>query len=294
MNFKSFSTFFSFSKSHRSGLVVLLILIVVLQSIYFFVDFGLPVKANPEKEKWLAIQTEIDSLKELAKFEGTRLYPFNPNYISDYKGYKLGMSVEAIDRLLAYRKQNKFVNSAEEFQKVTKVSDSLISRIAPYFKFPDWVNEKRKSSSILSYRNPVFTTSEKLVELDINTASLEDLVKVYGIGEVIAQRILSYRESLGSFVAMEQLDEVWGLSPEVLVNLNKRFKVKSLFGIKKVNINNASIKELTQFPYFKYTLAKQIVIYRSMNGAIIETADLTKIKGMPNDKIKIIALYLDF
>jgi len=294
MNYKFFSAYFSFSKSHRTGLVVLLILIVVLQSIYFFVDFSLPVKVNPEKEKWLAIQTEIDSLKELAKFEGTRLYPFNPNYISDYKGYKLGMSVEAIDRLLAYRKQNKFVNSAEEFQKVTKVSDSLISRIAPYFKFPDWVNEKRKSSSISSYRNPVFTTSEKLVVLDINSASLEDLVKVYGIGEVIAQRILSYRESLGSFVVMEQLNEVWGLSPEVLVNLNKRFKVKSLFGIKKVNINNATIKELAQFPYFKYTLAKQIVIYRSMNGAIIETADLTKIKGMPNDKIKIIALYLDF
>jgi competence ComEA-like helix-hairpin-helix protein len=273
---------------------VLLILIVVLQSIYFFVDFSLPVKVNPEKEKWLAIQTEIDSLKELAKFEGTRLYPFNPNYISDYKGYKLGMTAEEIDRLLAYRKQNKFVNSAEEFQKVTKVSDSLISRIAPYFKFPDWVNEKRKSNSISIYKTPVFATSEKLVVLDINTASLEDLVKVYGIGEVIAQRILSYREILGSFVAMEQLDEVWGLSPEVLVNLNKRFKVKSLLGMKKVNINNATIKELAQFPYFKYALAKQIVIYRSMNGPIVETADLTKIKGMPNDKIKIIALYLDF
>jgi competence ComEA-like helix-hairpin-helix protein len=294
MNYKFFSAYFSFSKSHRTGLVVLLILIVGLQTIYFFVDFSSPVKTNPEKEKWLAIQTEIDSLKELAKFESTRLYPFNPNYISDYKGYKLGMSVHEIDRLLAYRKQNKFVNSAEEFQKVTKVSDSLISRIAPYFKFPDWVNEKRKSSSISSYRNPVFTTSEKLVVLDINTASLEDLVKVYGIGEVIAQRILSYRESLGSFVAMEQLNEVWGLSPEVLVNLNKRFKVKSQFGIKKVNINNVSIKELAQFPYFKYALAKQIVIYRSMNGPIIETEDLTKIKGMPNDKIKIIALYLDF
>ena len=294
MNYKSFSAYFSFSKSHRTGLVVLLILIIVLQSIYFFVDFSLPVKVNPEKEKWLAIQTEIDSLKELAKFEGTRLYPFNPNYISDYKGYKLGMTVEEIDRLIAFRKENKFVNSAQEFQKVTKVSDSLLSKIAPYFKFPDWVNENRKSNSISIYRPPVFATSEKLVVLDINTASLEDLVKVYGIGEVIAQRILSYREILGSFVAMEQLDEVWGLSPEVLVNLNKRFKVKSLVGIKKVNINNASIKELAQFPYFKYALAKQIVIYRSMNGSIIETADLTKIKGMPNDKIKIIALYLDF
>ena len=190
--------------------------------------------------------------------------------------------------------ENKFVNSAQEFQKVTKVSDSLLSKIAPYFKFPDWVNENRKSNSISIYRDPVFAKSEKLVVLDINTASLEDLVKVYGIGEVIAQRILSYREILGSFVAMEQLDEVWGLSPEVLVNLNKRFKVKSLLGMKKVNINNATIKELAQFPYFKYALAKQIVIYRSMNGPIVETADLTKIKGMPNDKIKIIALYLDF
>lgn len=294
MNFKWFSSYFSFFKSQRSGLLVLLVLIVVLQTIYFFVDFSLPIKNNPKKDTWLGVQSEIDSLKEQVRFSGSRLYPFNPNYISDFKGYKLGMSVQEIDRLLAYRKQNKFVNSAEEFQKVTKVSDSLISRIAPYFKFPDWVNEKRKSSSISSYRNPVFTTSEKLVVLDINSASLEDLVKVYGIGEVIAQRILSYRESLGSFVVMEQLNEVWGLSPEVLVNLNKRFKVKSQLGIKKVNINNASIKELAQFPYFKYALAKQIVIYRSMNGSIVETTDLTKIKGMPNDKIKIIALYLDF
>jgi hypothetical protein len=31
-----------------------------------------------------------------------------------------------------------------------------------------------------------------------------------------------------------------------------------------------------------------------MNGDIKEIADLTKIKGMPNDKIKIIALYLEF
>ena len=294
MNYKFFSAYFSFSKSHRTGLLVLLILIVVLQTIYFFVDFGSPIKTNSEKDTWLSVQSEIDSLKELAKYEGTRLYPFNPNYISDYKGYKLGMSVQEIDRLLAYRKQNKFVNSADEFQKVTGISDSLLKTMVSYFKFPDWVNEKRKSNSISIYKTPVFATSEKLIVLDINTASLDDFIKVYGIGEVIAQRILSYRETLGSFVAMEQLNEVWGLSPEVLVNLNKRFKVKSLLGIKKVNINNATIKELSQFPYFKYALAKQIVIYRSMNGPIVETTDLTKIKGMPNDKIKIIALYLDF
>ena len=294
MNFTKFSTYFNFSKLQRFGLLVLLVLIVVLQTIYFFVDFGLPIKENLEKEKWIAIQTEIDSLKETTFIKGSKLYPFNPNFISDYKGYKLGMTVNEIDRLLSFRKQNKFVNSAEEFQKVTQISDSLLGVIAPYFKFPDWVNKKTKWKTFSNSNYPAFVKKEKIVVVDINNATLEELIKVYGIGEVIAQRILSYKESFGGFVAMEQLNEIWGLSPEVLVNLNKRFKVGSFSGIKKVDINNASIKELAQFPYFKYTLAKQIVIYRSMNGTINSIDDLIKIKNFPVDKAKIIGLYLDF
>ena len=294
MNFKRFSTYFYFSKSQRSGLLALLVLIVVLQTIYFFVDFSLPIKENPEKEKWLAVQTEIDSLKSTMSIKGSKLYPFNPNFISDYKGYKLGMSVQEIDRLLTFRKQNKFVNSAAEFQKVTQISDSLLGVIAPYFKFPDWVKQKTKWKTFPNSNYPTFAKKEKMIVIDINIATSEELVKVYGVGEVIAQRILSYKESLGGFVAMEQLNEVWGLSPEVLANLNKRFKVGPFSGIKKVDINNASIKELAQFPYFKYTLAKQIVIYRSMNGTINSIDDLIKIKNFPVDKAKIIGLYLDF
>ncbi len=294
MNFKRFSTYFYFSKSQRSGLLALLVLIVVLQTIYFFVDFSLPIKENPEKEKWLAVQTEIDSLKSTMSIKGSKLYPFNPNFISDYKGYKLGMSVQEIDRLLTFRKQNKFVNSAAEFQKVTQISDSLLGVIAPYFKFPDWVKQKTKWKTFPNSNYPTFAKKEKMIVIDINIATSEELVKVYGVGEVIAQRILSYKESLGGFVAMEQLNEVWGLSPEVLANLNKQFKVKSMTGIKKVDVNNASIKELAQFPYFKYTVAKQIVIYRSMNGTINSVDDLIKIKNFPVDKAKIIGLYLDF
>ncbi len=294
MNFKTFSTYFNFSKSQRSGLLVLFVLIVVLQIIYFCVDFSLPIRETPEKEKWLAVQTEIDSLKETTFIKRSKLYPFNPNFISDYKGYKLGMSIQEIDRLLAFRKLNKYVNSAEEFQKVTQVSDSLLGVIAPYFKFPDWVKQKTKWKTFSNSNYFSFVKKEKITVIDINIATLEDLVKVYGVGEVIAQRILNYKESLGGFVAMEQLNEVWGLSPEVLANLNKKFKVISLSGIKKVDINNASIKELAQFPYFKYTLAKQIVIYRSMNGTINSIDDLIKIKNFPIDKANIIGLYLDF
>ena len=52
------------------------------------------------------------------------------------------MTTKEIDRLHAYRKLNKFVNSIKEFQKITKVSDTLLSKMSPYFKFPDWVNKR--------------------------------------------------------------------------------------------------------------------------------------------------------
>lgn len=291
MNFKSF---FNFTRIQRTGLFVLMTFIILLQIAIYYFDFSLTASTSSEKDKWLAIQEEIDSLKLDAAKSTSQMYPFNPNFISDYKGYKLGMTVVEIDRLLAFRKQHRFVNSAYEFQKVTGVSDSLLKTMAPYFKFPDWVNKKRQTTPKLTGNDFVFPKKGKISIQDINTATSADLEKIYGIGEVTAQRILSYKERFGAFVSMEQLNEVWGLTPEVVISLQRQFEIKTQTGIKKIDINNASIKELAQFPYFKYPLAKQIVIYRSMNEAIDKTTDLTKIKGMPNDKIKIIALYLEF
>ena len=284
-------SFLHFSKSQQIGIILLFLIILVAQSIYFFKDFNSEYKVDKEQAAWLANQSIIDSVKlQQANYKPT-IYPFNPNFIKDFKGYKLGMSVEEIDRLLAFRKQNKFVNSASEFQAVTKVSDSLLKAISPYFKFPDWVQNKKNNYQPFEKKND--SKAEKVIVLDINEASKEELMKVYGIGDKISDRILTEKEKYGAFVSMEQMNDIWGLSPEVIENLNKHFKVKSAPKIKRININNASVKELSQFPFFKYALAKDIVIYRSMNGDI-KTEDLSKIKGFPIDKIKIIALYLEF
>ena len=284
-------SFLHYSKSQQIGIILLFLIILVAQSIYFFKDFNSVYKVDKEQAAWLANQRIIDSVQlQQANYKPT-IYPFNPNFITDFKGYKLGMSVEEIDRLLAFRKQNKFVNSASEFQAVTKVSDSLLKAISPYFKFPDWV--KNKKNNYQPFENKNYSKAEKVIVLDINQATKEDLMKVYGIGEKISDRILAEKEKYGGFVSMEQMQFVWGLSPEVIENLNKYFEVKSAPKIKRININNASVKELSQFPFFKYALAKDIVIYRSMNGDI-KTEDLSKIKGFPIDKIKIIALYLEF
>lgn len=284
-------SFFIFSKSHRSGIVLLLLLMVLVQLCYYFISNQKP--STSEDTSWLLTQNEIDSLKQNRATKKNTIYPFNPNFITDYKGYKLGMSVQEIDRLHQYRAQNKYVNSAAEFQKVTKVSSDLLQKISPYFKFPDWVTNK----SATSYKKfQTYPTKEKvaIIQKDINAATKEDLIAVYGIGEKTAEKILIEKEKLGAFVSMEQFQFIWGISPEAIEDLQKRFFVKNTSTITKIAINELSIKELAKFPYFNYTLAKEIVIYRSMNNGIKEIADLTKIKGMPNEKIKIIALYLDF
>lgn len=294
MTSNTFKSYFKYTSSQRNGIFFLLFLIIVFQLVYFFVDFKwLQItENNKEKQQWLSLQSQIDEAKQEKQDDTPKIYPFNPNFITDFKGYKLGMSTQEIDRLLEFRKTNKYVNSAQEFQAVTKVSDSLLNSISPYFKFPDWVTNKKEFKSF-SKQN--FDKKEKTVVLDINQATKEDLKKVYGIGDGLSDRILKEKEKLGGFVTMNQMNDVWGLSPEVIVKLNEQFKITTLPNIKKININSASIKELMLFPYFsKYQLAKSIVTYRSMNGEIKSTEDLIKIKDFPVEKANTIVLYLEF
>ncbi|WP_313804408.1 helix-hairpin-helix domain-containing protein [Flavobacterium sp.] len=286
-----------FTREQRAGIVALLVLMVLIQLGYYaYCSYALNAeeKLSENELDWLSQQRVIDSLKLAKSSESGKVYPFNPNFISDYKGYVLGMSLKEIDRLHKFRAENKFANSAEEFQNVTKVSDEWLKKYAPYFKFPDWV--KNRKASFVNYDKGKFQSAkkEKIVVLDINKATQEDLMKVYGIGPALSERILKEREKFGAFLSMNQLKEVWGLSPEVVEKLQMHFKIISVPEVKKIAINEASIKEMQQFPYFRYALAREIVTYRSMQGAIKTKEDLQKIKNFPVDKVDIIALYLEF
>ena len=291
---KNIKSLFMFTSDQRKGIFALMLLIVVLQLAYFFVDFSVVSKDDEQKQKWLSLQSEVDSLKNTSENKSEKIFLFNPNFITDYKGYKLGMSVAEIDRLLEFRKTNQFVNSEDEFQKVTKISDSLLNVISPLFKFPDWVSNRKEKKEYEKFPSKAFAKKEKIILIDINQATKEDLIKIYGIGEAISLRILKQKEVLGGFVSMDQMSDVWGLSPEVIENLNSHFKISSLPEFKKIDVNNASLKELSQFYYFRYALAKEIITHRSMNGNFKNVEDLIKIKGFPVEKAKTIALYLDF
>ena len=291
---KAFKSYFLFSREHRSGIFLLFILVIVLQIVYFVLKsnhFFYQSNLLQDKE-WLLVQNKIDSIKKNKTETSYQPKAFNPNFITDYKGYLLGMTVAEIDRLHQYRALNKYVNSANEFQKVTRISDTLLAKMAPLFKFPNWVNTKKtfQPNEHFSAKNKV----EKITPIDLNLATKEDLMQVYGIGDKISDIILKEKEKFGTFAVIEQLQFIWGVSPEVFDDCKKRFFVASNVSVKKININTASTKELAKFPYFNYAFAKEIITYRSMNGVFRSVEDLAKINNCPLEKLKIIALYLEF
>ena len=289
---KIFKPHFWYNKSQRNGVFLLVFLILILQ-VFIFVDFfSSDEVVELDNQELFAFQKEIDSLKKLeVKGRKPKIYPFNPNYITDYKGEQLGMSLEEIDRLLDYRKLNKFVNSKKEFQQITKVSDSLLGEISPYFKFPDWVlkkdnqdfNPKKKKTK---YVKKVTSTS------DINKATAEDFRTISGIGIAFSERIIKYRNKLQGFSLNSQLGEVWGLEKEVVDRVLAQFKITQKPIIKKININTVSFKELLKNPYIDYDLCIKIFNYRDEVAELQDISELKKIKNFPLDKYNRIVLYL--
>lgn len=282
---------FMFSKKQRSGIFLLLLLIVALQCLYFFVDFSSKEVVVDENEL-IKYQNELDSLRKVEIENSTpKLSPFNPNYITDYKGHTLGMTNEEIDRLLTFRKDNKWVNSAQEFQNVTKISDSLLAVISPYFQFPEWVTAPKQNIEMKFQKNSSLKTFAQ--KQDLNTATAQQLQMINGIGEVLSDRIVNYRNKfIGGFISDIQLQDIYGLSPEVIKRITNDFTVKTPREIKKININIATIDQLVTVQYIDYEIAHYIIEERTLRESFKTLDELMKVKNFPVNKIEIIKLYL--
>ncbi len=63
---------------------------------------------------------------------------------------------------------------------------------------------------------PTFLDEHKI---DLNTATLEALTGLPGIGEALAGRIIAYRETHGRFETLDGLIDVHGIGPHLLETL---------------------------------------------------------------------------
>lgn len=111
----------------------------------------------------------------------------------------------------------------------------------------------------------------KLIE--INSADSLDLDELPGIGPAFARRIIRYREMLGGFAYPAQLKEVYGMDSARLSGFIKLVRIDTS-GIRKLDVNKATFKELLAHPYLEYEQVKAIARFRDKKGRLESPGEL--------------------
>ncbi|MGB5981211.1 MAG: helix-hairpin-helix domain-containing protein [Nonlabens sp.] len=276
---------FAFDKRQQRGILVLVILILAV----FFARLYLNGSRETHEINYSvneAYQARVDSIKKAAASRRDTIYPFNPNYITDYRGYKLGMTLEELDRLSRFRESGNFINSKEDFKKITGVSDQWLDSISPYFKFPAWVTAKKKTySQYNKYSN------KPSKPRDLNTASASQLKEVYGIGPALSKRIIDERERLKGFVDMIQVRSIYGLTDSTVARIKEKFYINES-SIEKFALNKATQDELLSIPYFNDYLVDELIKQRTLRDGFSSWEEVMKTSRFPEEKLPLIQLYL--
>ena len=164
-----------------------------------------------------------------------------------------------------------------------------MASVSPYLKFPEWVSNQMEGKDESSSRNKPSLKKK----LDLNTASPQELKMVNGVGDVLAERIIKYRNSLnGGFASFVELENVYGLQPEVITRISDNFRIQKPRYIQKVNLNFADREELVGIPHIDYEVAHNIIEYRTLHEGFHSLEELKSVKGFPINKFKQIELYL--
>lgn len=267
---------FILSKPQRGAVVILLVLLIAVQLYRLLVNS--PELSPVDLSQAQSYQTQLDSLRTKENAQTPIVYQYNPNYLTDYRAYTLGLPTEAFDKLLRYRQTNSYVNTPKQFQEVTKLSDSLMEKLLPQLKFSKPLYKSKTKNRII-------------LKKDINKASASDFQEVSGIGTVLSERIVKYRSYLSGFSVLEQCYEVYGLDSLVVQRLWERFEIQSLPEIERLDLTTVSLQELEQIPYLNRADARKIIAHRTKNKGI-STATLSELFVNSPNKLQRIKLYL--
>ncbi len=150
----------------------------------------------------------------------------------------------------------------------------------------------RKSSYPAGNRK-TFAENQKRPLINLNSCDTSHLITLPGIGPVLSLRIIKYRNLLGGYASVDQLREVYGLSPETFDMIKGRISVDTLL-LTKISINSVGFKELSRLPYFEKYEVTAILKYRELKGRIVGINDLTDNKLIPVEKALKVRPYLNF
>jgi competence protein ComEA len=262
--------YFTFSNAERKGIIILVIFIFL--SLAFRLVLPRLTKQShnetaafdAEVHQWLndfneneTVPVHSDSSKNIGN-TCFNLFNFDPNVISTEDLKKLGVKRNVIKAWINYRARGGKFYRKEDLKKIYGLDSVTFSRLEPYV-----ITETEYNQRVTRYRH----AAENKLPIELNKATETEFERLNGIGQVLARRIIKYRNLLGGYCSISQLSEVYGITDSiVLANASILSVDKSR--IEKININMADFRKLSGHPYISDYEAKALIHYREMKGDI--------------------------
>ncbi len=262
--------FFGFSRMETNAFLILipLIFLILFSSPLFRMFVGVPPVPDLDKTDsliaWLGARAQ--SSPKVRK-DTVTLHAFDPNDATIEELISLGMRETLAIRISRYREKGGRFRKKEDVLKIFGIDTTWYAMASPWMRFskePSLVNVSTKQKA-----QPI---------ADINTADTIQLMEVFGIGPVLARRIITFRDRLGGFIRIGQLKEVYGLDSLVVKKLARRFEVRPGFIPRQLAINEVDLETLANHPYVNRRQAQAILTFRSQRGPLDSLGQLREIK----------------
>ena len=297
--------FFYFSKKERRGIVFLLGMIVMIIGIWLVSPYLIEEsdkdtnqESFEEMERFLAgikiIEQQRNASfkkKEVVKRKVV-LAPFEPNLADSIEFLQLGLPSFIAHNIIRYRQAGGKFATAEAFSRIYGITEEQFHTLEPYIyisesfqKKPDTLRYAKveKRDTLAFYKYPEGTL------VDLNRADTTELKKIPGIGIGIAQAIVAYRNRLGGFYDVAQLQELkW-----VTSDIQRWFKVENC-PIHRINANKASLDRLRAHPYINYYQAWVIVEFRRKKDKLKSLSQLSLYEEFAEKDLERLSHYLTF
>lgn len=88
------------------------------------------------------------------------------------------------------------------------------------------INDEEETEFVTSSSGVSENNEKDVLKVNINTATSEELQRLPGVGESIANRILTYRKENGKFSAIEDLKNVSGIGDAKFNNISQYIYIK--------------------------------------------------------------------
>ncbi|MEZ4938277.1 MAG: helix-hairpin-helix domain-containing protein [Crocinitomicaceae bacterium] len=225
------------------------------------------------------------------------------NKIDHNAWMNLGFSEKQAKMICNYRKQIGGFKNEASLLNVFCIDSVFISRKDIHLIFTSSMSMDSKytygktEESDSNLLHGLISTKEKIelpekvsVIIELNTANKSELENLPGIGVVLSERIIKYRDLLGGYRSINQIREVYGMSEK---NFNRFYTFLKINGeVKKINLNNTDFKELIRHPYLDKNHVKAILNFKKQHGEFQSIEQLNEIYSIPDSIFVKIRPYL--